>query len=154
MRKVDVMGVKIAGVTADSRAVKPGFLFAALPGAKADGRAFIGEAVARGAAVVLAPEGIVWPEGVPERPLVTDAFPRARLARIAAEFYGPLPAHIAAVTGTNGKTSTVDFLRQILVRAGRRAASVGTLGVVAEGLPPAETLTTPDAVTMARLLGE
>ena len=148
------MGVKIAGVTADSRAVKPGYLFAALPGVKADGRAFIGEAVARGAAAVLAPEGTVWPEGVPERPLLTDSSPRARLAKMAAEFYGPLPKTIAAVTGTNGKTSTVDFLRQILGRAGRRAASVGTLGVIAEGVAAGETLTTPDAVTMARTLGE
>jgi UDP-N-acetylmuramoyl-L-alanyl-D-glutamate--2,6-diaminopimelate ligase len=73
---------------------------------------------------------------------------------MAAEFYGPLPKTIAAVTGTNGKTSTVDFLRQILGRAGRRAASVGTLGVIAEGVAAGETLTTPDAVTMARTLGE
>jgi UDP-N-acetylmuramoyl-L-alanyl-D-glutamate--2,6-diaminopimelate ligase len=154
MRKVEMMGVKLAGITADSRAVQPGFLFAALPGAKADGRAFIGEAVARGAAVVLAPEGMPWPEGVPARPLLTDASPRARLAKLAAEFYAPLPETIAAVTGTNGKTSTVDFLRQILLRAGRRAASIGTLGVIGEGVAPAETLTTPDAVTLARTLGE
>jgi len=154
MRKVEVMGVEIAGVTADSRAVRPGYLFAALPGVKADGRAFIGEAVARGAAAVLAPEGTVWPEGVPARPLLTDSCPRARLAKMAAEFYGPMPGHIAAVTGTNGKTSTVDFLRQILLRAGRRAASIGTLGVIGEGVAPAETLTTPDAVTLAKTLGE
>jgi UDP-N-acetylmuramoyl-L-alanyl-D-glutamate--2,6-diaminopimelate ligase len=132
--------------------VRPGILFAALPGAKADGREFIADAVARGAAAVLAPEGTVWPPGVPPRPLVTDAAPRRRLARLAAEFAGPMPAHIAAVTGTNGKTSTVDFLRQILGRAGRRAASLGTLGVIADGVPPMETLTTPDAVTLANTL--
>jgi len=123
-----------------------------LPGAKADGRAFIAEAVARGAVAVLAPEGTVWPPGVPPRPLVTDAAPRARLARLAVELAGNMPAHIAAVTGTNGKTSTVDFLRQILSRAGRRAASLGTLGVIAEGMPAMETLTTPDAVTLANTL--
>ncbi len=146
------MGMEFLGITADSRAVRPGFLFAALPGAKADGREFIADAVARGAAAVLAPEGTVWPPGVPPRPLVTDAAPRRRLARLAAEFAGPMPAHIAAVTGTNGKTSTVDFLRQILGRAGRRAASLGTLGVIADGVPPMETLTTPDAVTLANTL--
>jgi UDP-N-acetylmuramoyl-L-alanyl-D-glutamate--2,6-diaminopimelate ligase len=146
------MGLEFSGITADSRAVKPGFVFAALPGAKADGRAFIAEAVARGAVAVLAPEGTVWPPGVPPRPLVTDAAPRRRLAKLAVELAGPMPAHIAAVTGTNGKTSTVDFLRQILGLAGRRAASLGTLGVIAAGRPVLETLTTPDAVTLANTL--
>jgi UDP-N-acetylmuramoyl-L-alanyl-D-glutamate--2,6-diaminopimelate ligase len=146
------MGLEFSGITADSRAVKPGYVFAALPGAKADGRAFIAEAVARGAVAVLAPEGTVWPAGVPARPLVTDAAPRARLAKLAVELAGKLPAHIAAVTGTNGKTSTVDFLRQLLGRAGRPAASLGTLGVIAEGMPAMETLTTPDAVTLANTL--
>jgi UDP-N-acetylmuramoyl-L-alanyl-D-glutamate--2,6-diaminopimelate ligase len=146
------MGLEFSGITADSRAVKPGYVFAALPGAKADGRAFIAEAVARGAVAVLAPEGTVWPAGVPTRPLVTDAAPRARLAKLAVELAGKLPAHIAAVTGTNGKTSTVDFLRQLLGRAGRQAASLGTLGVIAEGMPAMETLTTPDAVTLANTL--
>jgi UDP-N-acetylmuramoyl-L-alanyl-D-glutamate--2,6-diaminopimelate ligase len=146
------MGVAFSGITADSRAVKPGFVFAALPGAKADGRAFIAEAVSRGAVAVLAPEGTVWPPGVPPRPLVTDAAPRQALARLAVELAGLLPAHIAAVTGTNGKTSTVDFLRQMLAKAGRRAASLGTLGVIADGVAPMETLTTPDAVTLANTL--
>jgi UDP-N-acetylmuramoyl-L-alanyl-D-glutamate--2,6-diaminopimelate ligase len=146
------MGLEFSGITADSRAVRPGYVFAALPGTKADGRAFIAEAVARGAVAVLAPEGTVWPPGVPPRPLVMDAAPRARLARLAVELAGPMPAHIAAVTGTNGKTSTVDFLRQMLSRTGRRAASLGTLGVIAEGMPAMETLTTPDAVTLANTL--
>jgi len=127
-------------------------MFAALPGAKLDGRRFIGEAVARGAVAILAPEGTAWPSGVPPRQLVTDPAPRARLARIAAALAGDMPAHIVAVTGTNGKTSTVDFLRQILAHSDRRAASVGTLGVIAEGVAPVETLTTPDAVTLANTL--
>jgi UDP-N-acetylmuramoyl-L-alanyl-D-glutamate--2,6-diaminopimelate ligase len=152
LRSVEVSGVEISGITADSRAVRPGFMFAALPGAKLDGRRFIADAVARGAAAVLAPEGTAWPEGVAPRPLVTDAAPRARLARIAVELAGEMPAHIVAVTGTNGKTSTVDFLRQIFTHSGRRAASLGTLGVIAEAVPPMETLTTPDAVTLANTL--
>jgi UDP-N-acetylmuramoyl-L-alanyl-D-glutamate--2,6-diaminopimelate ligase len=146
------MGAKICGITADSRAVLPGFMFAALPGAKQDGRRFIGDAVARGAVAVLAPEGTEWPSGVPARRLVMDPAPRARLARIAAELAGEMPAHIVAVTGTNGKTSSVDFLRQIFFSSGRRAASLGTLGVIAEGFAPVETLTTPDAVTLANTL--
>lgn len=146
------MGVDVRGITADSRAVQPGFMFAALPGVKADGRAFIADAVARGAVAVLAPEGTLWPPGVPPRPLLMDPAPRVRLAKIAAELAGRMPENLVAVTGTNGKTSTVDFLRQIFELSGRRAASLGTLGVIAKGVDPAESLTTPDPVTLANTL--
>jgi UDP-N-acetylmuramoyl-L-alanyl-D-glutamate--2,6-diaminopimelate ligase len=84
------MGTQISGITADSRAVQPGFLFAALPGAKVDGRRFIAEAVARGAAAVLAPADTIWPAGVPPLPLLLDPSPRERLAKIAAELAGPM----------------------------------------------------------------
>jgi UDP-N-acetylmuramoyl-L-alanyl-D-glutamate--2,6-diaminopimelate ligase len=142
----------LTGITADSRAVRPGFLFAALPGSRTDGRAFIAEAVARGAAAVLAPTGTIWPPGVPPRKFLQHPDVRRRLAELAVEFAGKMPGSLAAVTGTNGKTSTVDFLRQILVLSGRRAASVGTLGVIAAGLPTADSLTTPDPVTLAQSL--
>ncbi|UFN47408.1 UDP-N-acetylmuramoyl-L-alanyl-D-glutamate--2,6-diaminopimelate ligase [Roseomonas sp. OT10] len=138
----------IRGLTADSRQVAPGFLFAALPGARADGRAHIAEAVARGAAAVLAPEGTAWPEGVPARPLIAVPDPRRTLALAAAAFHGPQPATLVAVTGTNGKTSTVEFLRQLWALDGMRAASLGTLGLRAEGFPPGPSLTTPDPVTL------
>jgi UDP-N-acetylmuramoyl-L-alanyl-D-glutamate--2,6-diaminopimelate ligase len=144
--------IGVAGITADSRAVRPGYLFAALPGAKADGRRFIAEAVARGAVGVLAPEGSTWPPGVPPRPFFCTASPRTRLAELAVELAGPPPERLVAVTGTNGKTSTVDFLRQLLCGSGRRAASLGTLGLIAPGMKPAETLTTPDPVTLANTL--
>ena len=146
------MGLEIRGITADSRAVRPGDMFAALPGAKADGRAYIAEAVARGAVAVLAPEGTQWPPGVPPLPLLMDPAPRVRLAKIAAQLAGRMPEALVAVTGTNGKTSTVDFLRQILTLAGRRAASLGTLGVIAENIPGEASLTTPDPVTLANTL--
>ena len=144
----------ILGLTADSRAVRPGYLFAALPGARSDGRAFIAEAVARGAGAVLAPEGTEWPEGVPPRPFMTSPDPRRALARMAAAFHGAQPATVVAVTGTNGKTSTVDFLRQIWTLAGRPAASLGTLGLRAPGLPETPSLTTPDPVELQRLMAE
>ncbi|MBU6419457.1 MAG: UDP-N-acetylmuramoyl-L-alanyl-D-glutamate--2,6-diaminopimelate ligase [Proteobacteria bacterium] len=150
MSKAEMQGV--AGITADSRAVRPGYLFAALPGTKVDGRRFIGEAVARGAIAVLAPEGTHWPPGVPPRRLITVPDPRAKLAELAVEFFGRLPERLVAVTGTNGKTSTVDFLRQIFTLAGRKAASIGTLGMVAPGHGPSDSLTTPDPVTLARTL--
>jgi UDP-N-acetylmuramoyl-L-alanyl-D-glutamate--2,6-diaminopimelate ligase len=144
---------RIVGLTADSRAVAPGFLFAALPGAKADGRGFIADAVVRGAAAVLAPEGTIWPAGVPARPLLTVADPRRALALLAAAFHGAQPATLVAVTGTNGKTSTVDFLRQIWALDGKRAASLGTLGLVAPGFPQGPSLTTPDPVALHATLG-
>ena len=142
------------GLTADSRAVRPGFLFAALPGATTDGRAFIADAVARGAATVLVPEGTDWPAGIPPRPLIEAADPRRTLARMAAAFYRQQPCVEVAVTGTNGKTSTVDFLRQIWALDGHAAASMGTLGLIAPGFPRGPSLTTPDPVTLHAMLAE
>jgi UDP-N-acetylmuramoyl-L-alanyl-D-glutamate--2,6-diaminopimelate ligase len=147
-------GLEISGLTADSRRVAPGYLFAALPGSLADGRAFIGEAVARGAVAVLAPDGTLWPEGVPARPLLAAPEPRRVLAHMAAVLAGPQPRLIAAVTGTNGKTSTVDFLRQIWTLSGHSAASLGTLGVIAPDVRNATGLTTPDPVALANTLAE
>jgi UDP-N-acetylmuramoyl-L-alanyl-D-glutamate--2,6-diaminopimelate ligase len=144
--------IGVRGVTADSRAVRPGYLFAALPGRTSDGTRFIAEAVARGAVAVLAPEGTDWPPGVPPRPMFRSKNPRSRLAELAVEMAGAMPRRLAAVTGTNGKTSTVDFLRQILRLDGRKAASMGTLGVIAEGVPQGESLTTPDPVSLANTL--
>ncbi|NMJ44357.1 UDP-N-acetylmuramoyl-L-alanyl-D-glutamate--2,6-diaminopimelate ligase [Roseomonas sp. JC162] len=138
----------VAGLTADSRAVAPGMIFAALPGLRADGRAFIADAVERGAAAVIAPDGTDWPPGVPVRPLITSGDPRRTLALMAAAFHGAQPRTVVAVTGTNGKTSTVDFLRQIWSLAGERAASLGTLGLIAEGFPRGPSLTTPDPVAL------
>jgi len=143
--------VKITGMTADSRMVTPGFLFAALPGAHTDGRSFIADAVARGAAAVLAPNGTAWPPGVPPRPLIEDAEPRRILARLAALHAGRQPETVVAVTGTNGKTSTVEFLRQIMSET-RPAASLGTLGVIAPGHAGGGGLTTPDPVALAATL--
>nr|WP_328734047.1 UDP-N-acetylmuramoyl-L-alanyl-D-glutamate--2,6-diaminopimelate ligase [Falsiroseomonas selenitidurans] len=148
LRAPDAALPALAGLTADSREVAPGHLFAALPGSRADGSRFIADAVARGAAAVLAPEGTAWPEGVPARPLIQAADPRRALALLAAAFHGRQPATVVAVTGTNGKTSTVDFLRQIWTLDGRRAASLGTLGLRAEGFPEGPSLTTPDPVAL------
>lgn len=138
----------ITGLTCDSRKVRPGFLFAAFPGAHADGREFIAEALGRGAVAVLAPPGTqLYPPSLPAR-LINAENPRRALALMAARFYNRQPATIAAVTGTNGKTSTVSFVRQIWARLGLQAASMGTLGTVAPGVEMRGSLTTPDAVDL------
>jgi UDP-N-acetylmuramoyl-L-alanyl-D-glutamate--2,6-diaminopimelate ligase len=103
---------------------------------------------------VLAPPGTAWPPGVPPRPLIEDTEPRRRLAQIAAELAGPAPATLVAVTGTNGKTSTVEFLRQIWTLSGRAAASLGTLGVIAAGMTGGAGLTTPDPVALSSTLAD
>lgn len=141
---------EITGLTCDSRKVKPGYLFAAFPGAHADGREFIAEALGRGAVAVLAPPGThLYPPTLPVR-LLNVENPRRALALMAARFYNRQPATIAAVTGTNGKTSVVSFVRQIWARLGRPAASMGTLGTVAPGVETVGGLTTPDAVDLHR----
>ncbi|HET6308168.1 MAG TPA: UDP-N-acetylmuramoyl-L-alanyl-D-glutamate--2,6-diaminopimelate ligase [Rhodopila sp.] len=147
-----VAHLDIAGVTADSRRVVPGDLFAALPGTRVDGRAFIADAVERGAVAILAPQGTLWPPGVPPRPVITDPEPRQYLAHLAAVLAGPQPETVAAVTGTNGKTSTVEFTRQLWASAGVKAASLGTLGLHAPGFDPGPGLTTPDPVSLAEML--
>jgi UDP-N-acetylmuramoyl-L-alanyl-D-glutamate--2,6-diaminopimelate ligase len=145
-------GLDISGLTCDSRRVEPGFLFAALPGARADGRAFIGEALRRGAVAVLGPPGTHIDEAGQPVTLLVDDNPRRLFALMAARFFGAQPATVAAVTGTNGKTSVVGFLRQIWERLGRRAASLGTLGLAAPGLMVAGNLTTPDPADLHQIL--
>ena len=153
--------VKIGGLTADSRDVRDGFLFAALPGVKLDGRRFIPDAIAKGAAAILAPTGTEAPDIVvgraeSKRPFgfVTDDNPRRKLALMAARFYGAQPANVVAVTGTNGKSSVVSFTRQIWALMGVDGASLGTLGLHSAKLQTSGSLTTPDPVALHRTLAE
>jgi UDP-N-acetylmuramoyl-L-alanyl-D-glutamate--2,6-diaminopimelate ligase len=139
---------EITGLTCDSRKVKPGFLFAAFPGESADGREFIPEAIGRGAAAVLAPPGTRLHPPTQPAYLLTVENPRRVFALMAARFYQFQPETIAAVTGTNGKTSVVTFLRQIWAHLGHQAASVGTLGISSPQLEIKGSLTTPDAVDL------
>lgn len=139
----------IAGLTADSRAVSQGFLFAALPGVNMDGAKFIPQAEERGAAAVLARPG-----AASRLPIVIDAEPRKRLAQMAARFFPRQPKTIAGVTGTNGKTSTARFAAQIWSRLGRASGSLGTLGAQASGYDRKLVHTTPDPVTLQETLQE
>jgi len=139
---------EVAGLTLDSRKVQPGFLFAALAGAKADGASFVSDALKRGATAILAGSDAVLPPLDKGIVVVRDDNPRRRIALMASAFAGRQPGTIAAVTGTNGKSSTVHFVRHIWTTLGLSAASVGTLGIVSPGFTREAGLTTPDPVQL------
>jgi UDP-N-acetylmuramoyl-L-alanyl-D-glutamate--2,6-diaminopimelate ligase len=136
---------EIGAISVDSRRVAPGDLFAAMPGANHDGIEFVGEALARGAAALLVRRGARVPAGIP---IVESDNPRLALARMAARYHGRQPRQIVAVTGTNGKTSVVNFARQLWTLRGHRAASLGTLGLIAPARARAGSLTTPDPIAL------
>ena len=133
----------VTGFAIDHRKVARGSVFGAFRGAVFNGEDFIGQAVDRGAVAVVA-----RPEARIERvPLLADAKPRRLFAELAAKFYAPYPETVVAVTGTNGKTSTVEMTRQIWRMSGHRSASIGTLGVTTSDDQVKTGLTTPDIVT-------
>lgn len=135
--------MSITGLTADSREVRPGYLFAALPGNKEDGDKYIDDAIVHGASVILARPGTHAREGVI---MITDEQVRRRFALACAAFYQLQPAHIAAVTGTSGKTSVVSFTQQLWHLSGiTSCASLGTLGLRGPGMIRAGSLTTPSS---------
>ncbi|MGB6229362.1 MAG: UDP-N-acetylmuramoyl-L-alanyl-D-glutamate--2,6-diaminopimelate ligase [Litorimonas sp.] len=138
----------VTGLSVDSRSVEPGNIFIALPGTVVDGRGFIPQAVENGAIAVLStPDADA--RGLP---LIASDNPRLDYARLAKRFHPGQPATVVAVTGTNGKSSTVEFLRQIWLHSGRSSACFGTLGVrTAEGLS-GMSHTTPDALALHRTL--
>lgn len=145
-------GVEITGLTADSREVQWGFLFAALPGTAMNGADFIPQAIERGAAALLMPEDAA--RGDFRAPVVSSQDARRALALMAARFTPQQPATIAAVTGTNGKTSVVSFLRQIWTALGHSAASLGTIGVETPMGPKKLIHTTPDPVGLHAVIDE
>jgi UDP-N-acetylmuramoyl-L-alanyl-D-glutamate--2,6-diaminopimelate ligase len=142
----------VTGIASDSRQVKPGDLFVAVPGNKADGLAFVPQAVAAGASAVMAERA---PENLPASVAFvrTDNVRRA-LALAAARFYPRQPSVIAAVTGTSGKTSVAAFTRQIWDALGNEAASIGTIGLVTPKEEVYGSLTTPDPIGLARTLDQ
>jgi len=147
MRLRDLAGVdsdsEVTGFAIDHRKVAPGSVFGAFKGQAFNGEDFIPIAVDRGAvAVVARPEA-----AVPRVPHLADDNPRRRFADLAAKFYAPYPETVVAVTGTNGKTSTVEMTRQIWRMSGHRSASIGTLGVTTSDDQVKTGLTTPDIVT-------
>lgn len=144
----DAQDVEIQGLSADSRDVRNGYIFAALSGSKANGNSFISDALMHGASVILAENGTVLPADS-KAILIENENPRKALAKLAAKFYKLQPDVIAAVTGTSGKTSTASFTQQLWHLFGiTQCASIGTLGVRGPGLIRSGSLTTPDTISL------
>ncbi|MGP9821407.1 UDP-N-acetylmuramoyl-L-alanyl-D-glutamate--2,6-diaminopimelate ligase [Salinarimonas sp. NSM] len=147
----ELAGVTVSGVAVDSRVVTPGGLFVAVPGTKVDGLRFVPAAIAAGATAVA---------GEAARPADLDASvawvrvadARAALAQAAARLHPRQPETIVAVTGTAGKSSVADFVRQIEDARGNASASLGTLGIVTSAGASYGGLTTPDPVALHRTL--
>jgi len=134
---------EVSGFAIDHRKVARGTVFGAFKGSRFNGEDFIADAIGAGAvAVVARPEATV--QGAVH---IADAEPRRAFARLAAKFFAPFPETVVAVTGTNGKTSTVELTRQLWRMAGHHAASIGTLGVTTANDQVSTGLTTPDIVT-------
>ncbi|WFR99478.1 UDP-N-acetylmuramoyl-L-alanyl-D-glutamate--2,6-diaminopimelate ligase [Rhizobium tumorigenes] len=142
--------IDITGLSADSRQITPGMAFVAVAGSKADGAAFVADAAARGAAVIFA-QHVADTDKVP---VVAVSEPRRLLALAAARFFGRQPETMVAVTGTAGKTSVASFTRQIWAHAGSTAAMIGTTGVISPSRNDYGSLTTPDPVSLHKLLAE
>lgn len=142
----------IAGITADSRDVKNGYLFAALPGSNVNGVNFIPQAITNGAKYILAPIGTTLPDSNQNVQLIEDSNILKRFSLIACEYFAKQPDTIVAVTGTSGKTSTVYFAQQICNALGYNAASLGTLGIHSDKHNNYGSLTTPDPVSLYKTL--
>lgn len=149
---------RITGLAVDSRAVKPGFLFAALPGTRVHGGEFIQYALRMEAGAILTDaEGArIAADVIAEHrdvAIVIAEDPRQTLAYAAALWFGAQPDKMIAVTGTNGKTSVATFTRQIWQLNGRAAINVGTTGVEGDFTTPLNH-TTPEPITLHRVLSE
>lgn len=150
--KNDIKETEITGLSSDSRNIRPGYLYGALQTFTLDGNRYIESAVGNGAAAVLTND-ISLRQKFPEVRFLESANPNKDFARAAALFYPRQPRNICAVTGTNGKTSIADFIRQAIFAAGNNAASMGTLGIIKNDQPPlVYPNTTPETVALHQRL--
>lgn len=146
-----VPALDVEGVNADSRTIATGEAFFALPGTRVHGDSFAPQAIGRGAMAMVTDR---TPETDPGVPVVVVKDVRAAYARAASRQFAPQPRVAAAVTGTNGKSSIVSFVRQIWAACGINAASLGTVGIETNaGIRPQE-LTTSDPLLLHRDLAE
>lgn len=143
--------LEISGITSDSREVKAGFLFAVLDNGVTNGAQYIPQAVQAGASVILAPKN---EQATAENVLFLHSEnPNKDFGIMLKNFYQTQPQNIAAITGTNGKTSIADFVRQMIFTLGDNAASMGTLGLIKNDQAPLPfNNTTPGAMTIHKTL--
>jgi len=141
--------VIIEGVTCDSRKVKPGYIFVAIQGEINRGEDFIDEAIRKGASVVVTSADSDLKLDIP---LIKDENPRKYLSYIASIFFNNSPETVCAITGTNGKTSTTNFLQQIWNLMGLKSSSIGTLGIIGNEEIQDTNITTPDPVLLHKTL--
>ncbi|MEP3050206.1 MAG: UDP-N-acetylmuramoyl-L-alanyl-D-glutamate--2,6-diaminopimelate ligase [Erythrobacter sp.] len=139
----DCDNINVTGFAIDHRKVAPGTVFGAFRGLEFNAEDVVSDAIEAGAVAVVTRPGVTV-EGAIH---IASDEPRRAFAHLAAQFFSPVPANIVAVTGTNGKTSTVEMTRQIWRMTGERAASIGTLGVTTPDQSVSTGLTTPDIVT-------
>ena len=144
--------LNITGISADSREIKPNMLFAALSGTNTDGRKYIEKAIDSGAIAILAPVGTKLPESSGHVYLLESDNCRAALSALSASYYKDQPKNIVAVTGTNGKSSTVFFASQIMSLLGKDAVSIGTLGIHGRNISIKGSMTTMDPVNLHKNL--
>ncbi len=144
--------IQVRGLSADSRKIEAGFVFAALPGSVVDGRDYIAKAIEQGAIGILVPDDF----DVSSFPIsfIKVADPRLALAKMAAAFYPAQPKTIVAVTGTNGKTSIASFVRQIWHKLAINGASLGTVGIDTLKGHIALQHTTPEPVQLHHLIDQ
>lgn len=150
--KIQGLDVVVKGLSLNSAQTENGFLFAAFAGVKTHGIQFLDDAASRGAVAVLTDDANATKVTEKDLTAVISKNPRVTLAKIAEKFYQPVPATIAAITGTNGKTSGTVFTRQIWQQLGRKAASMGTIGIVGPGWVEDSSLTTPDVISFHKYL--
>lgn len=142
----------IKGLTADSREVKPGMLFAALRGVNSDGAEYIESAIKNGAAAILVRKSYDLPDL--EVPVIKCDIARSSFAHVAAKFYGKQPKHVIAVTGTSGKSSVVTFCQQLWQLLSIAGASFGTMGITTASSHEDLELTTADTVHLHKVLAD
>jgi UDP-N-acetylmuramoyl-L-alanyl-D-glutamate--2,6-diaminopimelate ligase len=150
----DIIDCDIKGIAINSNLVSTDFIFVAIPGSKVNGAKFIPEAIKNGASVILVPDDYTLNTVKNNIQFIKLNNIRKDLGIILSSFYDKKPENVHAITGTNGKTSIADFLRQITTILGYNSASMGTLGVIRENQQPQESLTTPDCVTMHNNLNQ
>ncbi|MFN7662523.1 MAG: UDP-N-acetylmuramoyl-L-alanyl-D-glutamate--2,6-diaminopimelate ligase [Alphaproteobacteria bacterium] len=150
-----VFETDLRGLSASTKDIHPQFVFVAIPGTTVNGENFIPEAIQKGAVVIVASDHAYekYSDQFPHVAFITTSNAALCLAKMASLFYPQAPAHIVAVTGTNGKSSTVEFARQIWDYLGLKSASLGTLGIQSQWFKAEKHLTTPDPVYLHRQMG-